>query len=492
MFNLWRINKRIPKIKKVATNEELCSNNVKEVLGDSDDVIVRDVYVNKNVKVTVIAIDGMVNSEIIDAYVIRPLILSDKAVSSRNEEELYNRVNNGILYHISQESLKNTDEAIYEILKGVTVIFFDGIKKAVAFDAKDIPKRSISEPETESVLKGAKDAFIENIRTNTALIRKKIKSPLVRFENFIVGKGTGTVVSISYLKGIADEDILEKIKEKIKNLDVNNLLSVGSFEEGISDNKYSIFPQMIFTERVDKFCSNITDGKVGVLIDGLPAGYILPAVFPMLFQAPEDYSENYAIGSATRVLRYICALITLFLPGFYISITTFHHEMIPNNLAVSIIESKQGVPFATVFEVIGLLIAFELLLEASLRLPKTIGATISIIGGLIVGEAAVNAQFISPAVVVIIAITGIAGFVVPNQELSNSLRICRLFLVLCASVAGLFGLSFGFIIIMYYLCSIETLGIPYMVPYVANEGKAFLDDTIVRTPKDVIGGKTDK
>lgn len=246
------------------------------------------------------------------------------------------------------------------------------------------------------------------------------------------------------------------------------------------DRKFSIFPQIKYTERPDRLCASIMEGRVGVIIDGFPSAYIIPSVFNMFFQSPEDYSVNYFMGSFIRMMRYICAVIMLVLPAFYISITTFHQEMIPTELTISIIKSKEGVPINTFMEVILMLIAFEILMEAGARLPKTIGQTVSIVGGLVVGDAAINAKFVSPAVVVIVAISAISGFVSPSQDLSNSLRLCRLFLVIASSIAGLFGLTVGVILIIYYLASIETFGMPYLIPFSSNGGKDLLKDTIIR------------
>ena len=262
------------------------------------------------------------------------------------------------------------------------------------------------------------------------------------------------------------------------------MITPGNFEENIRENRFSLFPEVEYTERVDKFCANLVDGKVGVLIDGLPIAYIVPGLFAMLFQAPEDYSQKYIVASFTRIIRYFCAFITVLIPGFYVAITSFHQEMIPTDLAISIIKSKEGVPFTTAIEVFGMLLAFEVLLEASLRLPKAIGATISIIGGLVIGEAAVSAKFISPAVVVIVAIAGIAGFVIPNQSLSNALRMCRFFLLFCGVFGGLVGISMGFTLLIYYLCTLESFGVPYMTPYASNNGSGMIEDTIVRKFSD--------
>lgn len=491
MFNLWRINKKVIEPSDPKINGLLTSDNIKKILGDSNDITVKEVFTwNNKVKIVAIGIDGLVDSEVIDNYVLRPLTVGRPFENIESEKEAYQLAREGFLYHFSQDEVKDLNDAINKILQGVTVVVFDNVKKAIAFDAKNIPQRGIQEPENESVLNGAKDAFVESLRTNTALIRKKLKSQFLRLESFTVGKESQTPVNIVYLNDVADMGILEELRRRIKNIDVNSLISTKTFETGISDNKYSIFPQVQYTERVDKFCSNLTDGKIGILIDGLPVAYIVPGILAMFFQAPEDYSENYILASFVRILRYICFGLSMMLPGFYIAITTFHSEMIPTKLLISIIQSKEGVPFAIAFEIIGLLIAFELLIEASLRLPKSIGATISIIGGLIVGDAAVNAKLISPVVVVVIAITGIAGFVIPNQELSNATRISRLLFVIAGTLGGLFGIAFVIIVIIYYLSNLTSFGVPYLSPLAGNEGKGLLNDSVLRLPKDLEGKKS--
>ena len=487
MFRLWRLGKFNRERENISpVNGAITSYNIKKILGDSNDIIIKDVYnYNKNIKIRVIAIDGMIDSKIVDESILKPLTFDRFILSLTSEKEVYRLVKNGLLYHVSQEEVFSLDDAITKILQGVTVVVFDSIKKAIAFDAKNIPQRSITPPNEENVLKGAKDSFVENIRTNTALVRKKIKSLDLKIENFKIGTYTNTPVSVVYLDSTANKDILDKVITKIKNIDIPNLISPENFESNFRDNKYSIFPQLHYTERVDKFCANLLDGKIGVIIDGLPIAYIVPGVFAMFLQAPEDYAQNYILSSAVRIMRYLCVVISLILPAFYVAITTFHHEMIPTNLLVSIIESKEGVPFATFVEVLGLLISFELLLEASLRLPKSIGATISIIGALIVGEAAVNASFISPAVVVIVAITGVTGFAIPSQDFTNAIRVFRVIMVFIAGISGLFGLSFILLIMLAYLCKLETFGVAYLTPFAGNEWHNILKDTVVRLPRDV-------
>lgn len=484
MFDFWRINKKVKTNYDEDISGKISSDNINKILGDSSDVIEKKVFVNNKNEfdLSVFAIDGMVDQNLIDDYILKPFASDEIVKAVNSEKELYKLVKEGIIYHVAQKDVVTIKEVIEAILNGGTVIIFNSIHKAISFDARKMPGRSVGTPQNEGTLKGALEAFVESIRMNTALVRKKLKNPNLRFNSLTLGKKSNTPLEIVYIEGVTDEDILNKVIEKIQSLEIDNLVSDMHLTESLRSSKYSIFPEIVSTERVDKFCSNLTDGKVGILIDGFSLGYIVPGVFSMFLQAPEDYSEDYLTSSFIRIIRYLCMFISLTLPAFYIAITTFHQEMIPTNLLFSIINSKSGVPFPTVFEVFGMLLAFEILLEASLRLPKSIGATVSIIGGLVVGDAAVSAKFISPAVVVVIAITGIAGFVIPSPYLSNSFRLCRLFIAFMASIAGMLGLSIGLILLLYQLCKIEVFGVSYMVPFTSNEGQGLFKDTFIRAP----------
>jgi spore germination protein KA len=280
-----------------------------------------------------------------------------------------------------------------------------------------------------------------------------------------------------------DPDILDKVTKRLESLETLAVKSTGIIEEKIIDHKYSLFPQTIYTERPDKLCASMIEGKIGIIIDGFPLAYIVPVSFSMLYQSGEDYSQNYMQGTIVRIIRYLASFISLVLPGFYISIITFHHEMIPTNLMVSIIRSKESVPFNSLLEMLFMLIAFEILIESGIRIPKTIGQAISIIGGLVVGDAAVSAKFVSPAVVVVIAITGICGFIIPNYDLSNTFRILRLTLLVVSSFFGLYGLSIGVVLTIYYLCTLSSFTVPYMEHLRSREGKKTLSDGFFRLPE---------
>jgi spore germination protein KA len=290
-----------------------------------------------------------------------------------------------------------------------------------------------------------------------------------------------TNAGVVYLEGVAEPEKVAEVLRRLESITEQVIKSTSAVEDSLKDNRWSIFPQVMYTERPDKLCANVAEGKIGILIDGYPIAFIVPAVFNMLFQSGEDYSQNYAHGSYVRLLRYMGAFLSLVIPAFYVAITTFHHEMLPTNLMLAIIKSKQAVSFSTFLEVFALLVAFEILIEAGIRLPKSIGQAVSIIGGLVVGEAAVSAKLISPAIVVVIAVTGICGFVVSSGDLGNSFRLARLLLLISAGFAGLYGLSLGLIFMLYYLCQTTSLGEPYMVAY--KDGDSAVRDGLLRLPR---------
>lgn len=489
MLSDWRL-KRGPIVPKRAIKDgKITAETIKEELSNSDDLIIREIVLYGSKKINIICIDGLINSLILDENVIKPIIdLKNKAVKEKelydkkiSSTEIFRKIEDGLIPHIDMKIQTKMEEIIGSILSGSACIVFPGIEDKVAiFDVKGFEKRAISEPANENIIKGSKESFNETLRDNTAMIRRRIKSKDLKILEFDVGNETNTKVAVVYLEGAADREILDNVIKRIKNIDTDCIIAPASFEEGLLGGSRSIFPSMIYTERIDKFTANLIEGEIGIIVDGLSIGYNLPAVFNMFFQVPEDYSFNYVLSSLVRVIRYIAAFFTIFIPGFYVAIATFHPEMIPTELSISIIKSKEGVPFTSILEVIFMLIAFEMLIEAGARLPKIIGQTISIVGGLIVGEAAVNAKFTSPAVVVVVAIAGITGFLVPNQDLANSFRIIRFLLVIVAGMMGLYGLSLGVILVTYYLASKESFGVPYLVPFTSNRFKNITKDTIVR------------
>ena len=465
---------------KTPPEEIITIEAMKRKFADSTDIIFNEVVIDNQRKLKVVFVDGLVSSETIDNFVLKPLIQEAVLKETKTEKDLIDLIMLGTVYHCQRKLRDTLTDCCHDMLIGSLVLIFDDSEKAVTFETKGFEKRALSEPTNENVLKGSKEAFVEVLRVNTALIRRRIPSSELIISQLQLGKRTKTAVSLIYMDGIANKSIVDEINKRLSSVNIDGIVSLGIIESCLRTNKYSLFPQALYTERTDKFCANILEGRAGIIADGFPLAIIVPVDINSFLQAPEDYAQNYFYSSMYRLMRYISTVIYLILPAFYVSITMFHQEMIPTKLAVAIIQSKEGVPFPSYIEVILMLGAFEVLLEAGMRLPKSVGQAVSIVGALVVGQAAISARILSPGVVIVIAAAGITGFVIPSQDFSNTIRVLRLLLVGCSITSGLYGVSIGFIIITYYLCGLEVLGVPYLSPFVANEGKGMMNDTIIR------------
>jgi len=465
------------------TSTEVTSDNIRSMLGSNADFTSRTFLIRDNSKIpaTLAYIDGLVNSKLVNDNILKPLAQEKQFDTCKTAADAIGLISMGIVYSSAMKLRTNLKDLIDDILEGSIAIIFNDAKTAFTFEAKSDLKRAISEPAAETVIKGSKDSFVEELRTNTALCRKKIKSPYLSVEEISVGKQTKTTIAIVYMKNIANRKLVDEVKQRLEAFDISATLTPGVIEELLVDDKYSTFPQVQYTERPDRFCINIVEGRVGIMIESVPTTYIVPGTLLQFIQALDDYSFHFIVGSALRFLRFLAMFVTLVFPGFFITITTFHPEMIPTELTFSIVASREGVPFPMFVEVMILLIAFEFLVEAGLRLPKAIGQTVSIVGALVVGQAAVEAKLVSPATVIVVAITAIAGFTMPNQDFSNALRLWRFIFVILSSIIGIFGLTFGLIFLLYHWCKMETYGVPYLDPFVANEDEQ-LHDTLFRFP----------
>jgi len=452
------------------------ADKIKKCFENCIDLSNRTIGDKSNVEFEIFYFNNLVNTDLIDENILKPIC--SNLINIKNYNDLDKFIQNGLVYHTDIKRETKDEQILESLYDGCFVIVC--LDFAYIFDAKKFEKRSIGDASTEAAVKNAKDAFIEIAATNLSVVRRRIKSNRFKSEEFTVGTDAKTKIYVVYMEGIVNESVLNNVKEKITKIDVSAITSPAVFEENLCDRNESIFPQVQYTERPDKFCSCVIEGKVGIFVDGLPIGYIAPALFNMLMQDPEEYSISPTMAGVKRFLRYVALIITLLLSGFYVAVTTFHPEMLPTKLIMSIVRSKQDVPFQTYTEVLIMLVAFEMILEAGARLPKNIGQTVSIIGGLIIGDAAVNAKLVSPAVVVIVAAVGLAGFIIPNQDLTNAVRISRFLLVILASIAGFFGLSFGIAMLMLYLASFESFGYPYMKPFIAGDYNQMTKDTVIR------------
>jgi hypothetical protein len=374
------------------------------------------------------------------------------------------------------------DEAGFDLIGGTCLRLFPGESVCLSFYTGTEEKRSVSEPENEPPLKGPRDSFVESIRTNTSLVRRRLRAPSLKIKELLVGRQTVTPVDILWIEGLTNPELVKAVEQRIDAIDIDALIATGNLEEYIVDDLHTPFPLVATTERPDRFTAGVVEGRVGILVDGLPLGWLVPGTISQFFKTPQDKAQSWMVASMLTVLRYLCMLTTLFLPALYIAAVTFHPEMLPTKLTLSIIAAKQDVPFTSIFEVLILLIAFEIIQEAGLRLPGSIGQTVSILGGLVVGSAAVEARIVSPAVLIVVAIAGIAGYTMPSQDLAGALRLWRFLLALCASVGGLFGIAAGAAAAVFHLAGIESFGVAYLTPFAANAGEQVEGRTVLRQP----------
>lgn len=402
------------------------------------------------------SIDGLVSSGDISDFIVKPLVRQKGPVDGKKAMEM-------VVYNAVADVVTDLDTAASKLVNGFCVVLFSE-GDAVAFEVKTGEKRSISPPEVENTVKGAKDAFAETVRTNTSLLRRHLRTPELRLEEQVVGRRSLTNVTVCYVEGLTDPKTVEAVSKRLKTIDIDGMLTPASVEEYLTGSRKTAFPLLLYTERADRFAWGLLSGRVGVLVDGLPLGYMLPCTAADFLESPEDRGGNYIVASAVKALRVVSMITALLLPGFFAAVCLYHQEMIPTALLQAIVESRQSVPFSTGVEVLLLLVAFELLQEAGLHLPQNLGQPVSIIGGLVVGSAAVEASLISPAALIVVSAAGICGFTLPERDFADGMRIWRFAVVLGGLAAGLAGVTMVFLLLLLHMGDLRSVGIPYLYP----------------------------
>ncbi|WP_141506368.1 spore germination protein [Paenibacillus luteus] len=457
-------------------------DEIKQRLGNSEDLIVKSMTGLQGWHGMLVYIDGLTDSTIIHHSILDFLMSENQAAvqdSAMSGSDTLHYIKETVLAAGEVTVINHYDKLFLNLLSGVAILLLEDCEECLAIAAEGWKDRNVSEPTSQGVVRGPMEAFTENIRTNTALIRRKIKDPQLWLVGRCIGSVTQTNVAVMYLNEIAEKSLVDEVFRRLDKINIDGILESGYIEEFIQESSYSPFPTVYNTERPDTIAAGLLEGKVAILVDGTPFALLVPALFVQFFQSAEDYYQRADVSTLLRLLRYVSFLITMLAPSVYIAITTFHQEMLPTGLLINLAAQREGVPFPAFVEALLMEVTFEILREAGVRMPKTVGQAVSIVGTLVIGQAAVDAGIVSAVMVIIVSITAISSFVIPAVNISISVRMIRFGLMGLAASFGLFGILMGVILLVLHLNTLKSFGVPYMqslAPFVWEDQK----DTLFR------------
>jgi spore germination protein KA len=450
-----------------------------QVFQNDTDFSIKKFHLLGETPAVAIFISSLVDKEIINRDIIKPL--QEKILHNDKQTPLTSWLLDAVLFHCDGKEEQQVAKLIDGLLRGGTVILIEGTEQALLLDTFKPEKRGINQPETERVVRGPRDGFIEQMQSNISLLRYRLPIPEFRVEPMVVGEKTKSKISICYLDNVASKELVSEVKKRIEDIKIDRILDAGYVEQLIEDNPRSPFPQVQNTERPDKAVGNILEGRVVILVDGSPFALIVPAIFNQFYHTSEDYNERWFLTSLIRMIRFDALIFSLTFSSFYVAVLSFHPELIPAKFVVAASSGRAGVPFPVVVEVLLMETAMEILREATVRMPQQVGGALSIVGVLVIGQAAVMAGFVSPITVVIIAMSTIGSFATPSYNAATAFRMLRFPLIVLSGMLGLLGLSIGLMFIINHMLSLRSFGVPYMAPVTPGNFEG-IKDTLFRAP----------
>lgn len=471
---------------KISPDLETNISKLEDAFENCMDVIFKDFLIGENldIKLTLVYMDGLVNVDLVADNVTRPLMEDAKQARPKNViENIYETIKKANISATDIQDLGYLEKAIDSILSGDTVLFVDGYEKAIVISSRGWEMRGLQEPQSEALVRGPRDGFNETLKTGITLVRRRVKDTKLKVEMIKIGRRSKTDIAILYIDDIVDKTILKEVKQRLARIDTDSIMESGDIEGFIEDDNYSIFPQIQSTERPDTVATSLYEGRISILVDNTPFALILPMTLNAMFLSAEDYYERWVATLIVRPIRYLAAATATLAPAFYIAVTSFHPGVLPTKLALHIAASRSMVPFPAFLEAFLMIMTVEFLRESGTRISGPIGTTIGVVGGLVIGQSAVEAGLVAPLMVIITALTTVSIFMIPNYSFNISLRIINFIMMILASVLGLYGIVLGLIAIGIHLCSITCCGLPYFSPFgILGKQTSDLKDSIIRVP----------
>ncbi|MCR2807475.1 spore germination protein [Paenibacillus soyae] len=458
------------------------TERLQEELGQSADLIVREFGGSEPSSaktIAVVYIQAMIDDTRLDEFIIQTM--QEDMLSGEEPEKDYVRMKDKLLAIGIVSELKTFKDLFEKLFLGYAIVLMEGQEQGISAHIVGGASRGVDDPKTEMTIRGPREGFTESIRVNSMMVRRKIRSPKLWLEQHKVGEITQTPVAIMYIQGLAGEEIIEDLRDRLQAIKIDGILETNYIEEMISDQKWSPFPTIMYSERPDVVAAALLEGRIALLVDGTPFALILPVSLNAFFQAAEDYYQTFQMATFLRMLRFVSFVIALLMPSVYVAIIGYHQEMIPTQLLLKLAAQREGVPFPAYLEAFLMEFVFEILREAVLRMPSAAGSAVSIVGGLVIGQSVVEAGIVSSAVVIVVSFTAIASFVSPIYNLGIAARLLRFFLLFAASTLGFYGIALVTLVILLHLSNIRSFGVPYLKPFAPFYWKD-MKDSLIRVP----------